>query len=258
MNALKILLVEDNFITAQNTIEQLSEFGYSDVVHASNGEEAKQVINSTKPQLAILDISLNSKMSGIDVAEYINQREKIPIIFLTALSDSKTTKLASAVNPSNYLIKPYQAKQLDVAIDMALSNFANGITAVPSFENPNATLKDILFLLDDSSFFIKHKQRYVRVLVPDILWVKAEGSSVEIVTKIGRYIICANLGSFMKQVAHKSLIRVHRSYAININAVDAFNEAFLIFNHRNAEKKIPFGRSYKQNVVSLFRQVKAD
>lgn len=117
--------------------------------------------------------------------------------------------------------------------------------------------KILMYLLNDSSFFFKYKHRYIRLMVSEILWIKADGSSIEIFTEKEKYVICTNLKSFLLQVPHKSLKRVHRSFAVNLNSVSAFNENSLIIKIANREEKIPFGQSYRADVFSSFIQVKS-
>lgn len=259
MKGLKILVVEDNFLSAQNMIEQLTDFGYSRVFHAGDFETAVEIIEDENPELAILDIHLeNSEGDGIQIAEYLKTRLDVPIIFLTALSDKETLERAKQLNPSNYLVKPYKAGQLEIAIDIALLNFSKNESDSSNEEKKELNTREFLFFSKDSSFFLKHRQRYVRVMIPDIYYIKADGASVEIYTGNDKFVVFANLSSFLKQVPHKCLQRVHRSYAVNINAVQAFNDKYLIFERNRKDVLIPYGKSYSTNILDQFRRVKAD
>ena len=120
---IKILIVEDEMIIAEHLTMLLESMDYVVVGSAINYNEAIGLLETESPDLVLLDISLGGKKDGVNVAETINERFKLPIIFTTSHSDEATIERAKKVNPANYLLKPFQKEQLFTAIELALSNW---------------------------------------------------------------------------------------------------------------------------------------
>ena len=107
-------------------------------------------------------------------------------------------------------------------------------------------------------FFVKKNNKHIRVNVNDIYWVKADGASVEITFATGSVITYANLSSFEKQIQHPNLVRVHRSYIVNLLKVQSFDDQFMYINFKEEEIKIPLSRTYRKDILQHFVQLKAD
>ncbi len=120
MSKARILVVEDEKITARNIKNKLVKLGYDVPVTVSSGEEAIQKAGETRPDLVLMDIQLKRDMNGIQAAEQIRTRFNIPIIYLTAYTDEDTLEQAKVTEPYSYIIKPFQAKELQTNIEIAL------------------------------------------------------------------------------------------------------------------------------------------
>jgi diguanylate cyclase (GGDEF)-like protein/PAS domain S-box-containing protein len=117
---IKILIVEDEVIIAEDIKDILETRGYSIVDIAISGEEAIDRAFSLKPDLVMMDICLKGKLDGISAAQEIWQRLNIPIVFLTANSDFSTIERAKDTEPFGYITKPFKEKDLHIAIEIAL------------------------------------------------------------------------------------------------------------------------------------------
>jgi signal transduction histidine kinase len=120
MSPKKILIVEDEILIARRIELILGQFGYATTAIAIDGASALEKIAETNPDLVLMDISMPGDMDGIETANQIRLRHKIPVVFLTAYSDSSTLERAKASQPFGYLLKPFQPKELDIAIQIAL------------------------------------------------------------------------------------------------------------------------------------------
>ncbi len=112
----KILIVEDEAITARAIESELKKMGYSSISIATNYRRALSTIESDKPHLILLDINLNSKYSGIDLASTQEVFKKIPVIYITANSDEESIKEMIATQPDGYLYKPIKTEELKFLI----------------------------------------------------------------------------------------------------------------------------------------------
>ncbi len=121
MLASKIMIVEDEGVIAMDIRNQLKGFGYNVVATAFSGEEAIALATQHSPQLVMMDIVLKGRMDGISAAQKITESLHIPIIFLTAYSDTATLQRAKATGAYGFLIKPFRPDELYVSIEVALS-----------------------------------------------------------------------------------------------------------------------------------------
>ena len=103
MSKAKILVVEDERITARNIQNQLKKLGYNVSAIASSGEEAIQKTAETYPDLVLMDIKLEGDMDGIQAAEQIRIRFDIPVIYLTAYADENTLQQAKVTELYSYI-----------------------------------------------------------------------------------------------------------------------------------------------------------
>ncbi len=116
----RIMVVEDESIIAMDIRRMLEAQGYSVPATASSGEEAIAQASKVKPDLILMDIVLKGEMDGIEAAEEIRAGLGTPIIYLTAYADDETLQRARVTEPFGYLVKPFEARELRSAIEMAL------------------------------------------------------------------------------------------------------------------------------------------
>jgi PAS domain S-box-containing protein len=116
----RIMIVEDERITAEDIHDILSHLGYEVTAVVSSGEEAIRQAEQTKPDLVMMDIRIKGEMDGVEAAREIRERFGIPAIYLTAHADRETLDRAKLAEPLGYLIKPFQEAELLASIEMAL------------------------------------------------------------------------------------------------------------------------------------------
>ena len=116
----KILLAEDDAIAAHHLQQSLLRMGYHVTGVVKTGEEVIDNVAETKPDLILMDITLGGKIDGICAVQKVNAQTDIPVIYLTANSDSEVFEQAKSTRPYAYIIKPYELYQLQNAIEIAL------------------------------------------------------------------------------------------------------------------------------------------
>ncbi|MFH1942843.1 MAG: response regulator [bacterium] len=116
----KILIVDSERIIAEDVRRCLESFGYTVLAVVPSGEEAVEKAKSLKPDLVMMEIVLQGKLDGIDAAERIRSHFHIPVVFLTTLTDEKTVDRAKSVEPSGYLLKPYNDTELKNTVEKVL------------------------------------------------------------------------------------------------------------------------------------------
>ena len=116
----RILIVEDEHIVAMGIKRMLKNMGYTPVGIASSGEDAISKAESTFPDLVLMDIMLKGETNGIEAAKEIKALFGIPVVYLTACSESKIVGHAWKTEPSGYIVKPFDEKDLQKSINVAL------------------------------------------------------------------------------------------------------------------------------------------
>lgn len=145
MTTIRILIVEDNPIIAEDIKEMLSNANYSVIGIAFNKEDAIHHIASFLPDLVLLDINLNGNYEGFEVAEYINQSRTIPFVYLTSYSGKEILEKAKKTFPMGYIMKPFHEKELYSTIEIAISNFSRFLLPVElNQENINKLISNPL------------------------------------------------------------------------------------------------------------------
>jgi len=140
-----ILIVEDEAVIAAEIEMTLRRMGYRIAGKARNGDRALDLLATTSPDLALLDINIRGTLSGIDLASVIRDKYDYPFVFLTAFADRATLNRVKETRPYGYVVKPFNDKDLLSAIELALHQFATEKpTGVPGRDDLNQRLAEPL------------------------------------------------------------------------------------------------------------------
>ena len=249
---MKILIIEDDRIQAENLKEILLEFGYEVIGPAYDSIRAMYLFKLHSPDLMLVDIILeNSPMNGIEIVDHLKKANTIPVIFLSANYDVHTREKAKKVNPNYFLTKPIYSHQLDVAIDFALYNFMldQGQTGIQStLYFPTAIMPEYIF--------IKNNLKYVKINLREIAFLKASGSSTEIHLNYKSYIVSSNIADILEKFNCEYLVKTHRSHAVNINAIQSFTNNHINIYTNSELYEIPLTDNYRQDFLNLLTIIK--
>jgi two-component system, LuxR family, sensor kinase FixL len=122
--ARRILVAEDDGMIAEAICDRLTEAGYEVVARPDSGAGAFEAALALRPDLVLMDVRLKGDMDGIRASELINQRMRMPVVYLTGDSDQKTLERAKSASAYGYVLKPFHIRNLIVAIEVALDRFA--------------------------------------------------------------------------------------------------------------------------------------
>ena len=117
MTRKKILIVEDEVITAMSLQHLLEHWGCGKCEKVSSGKEAIEKAMSEKPDIVLIDINLRGEPNGIEAAKQLQARFCVPIIFITGYSDEETIKEAKKIKPVGYFVKPLDFNKLRLTIE---------------------------------------------------------------------------------------------------------------------------------------------
>ncbi len=148
-----VLIVEDEAIVAAHLSDTVQKLGYDVLEVVSSGTTAVTRVAQLKPDLVLMDITLDGDKDGVMAAQTIGQRFKIPVVFVTAHTDRNTIDRARATNPSGYVVKPFDEDTIGAAISKALEGSdpkpaaaasRASILIIDDMAHTQATLVDLL------------------------------------------------------------------------------------------------------------------
>jgi DNA-binding NarL/FixJ family response regulator len=119
---MKILIVEDEPLIAEDIAAILTRNDFQVSETAYTLAEALNELACNLPDMALLDINLNNKMDGIQIAQKIQSSYGIPFLFITSYSDKNTLEQAKLTEPAGYIVKPFNEASLCSAIEIASYN----------------------------------------------------------------------------------------------------------------------------------------
>ena len=238
---IKILVVEDEMIIAAKISMQLTSLGYEVTGILPRGEQAIQQVKENKPDIILLDINLKGELDGIETARQIQQFAEIPVIYLTANSDEATFNRAKPTRPYAFISKPFKQLDLQRAIELTISRMAENDTGI---QTVSTTGEEQPFILNDR-IFVRYKEKMVKIMVPDILYMEADRNYSRIFTSNREYVLSITLKTIEEKMSMQLFMRIHRSYLINITQVDEVAENHVMI----AKKMIPIGTGMKEQLM---------
>ncbi|MGB0293598.1 MAG: response regulator [Flavobacteriaceae bacterium] len=242
----RILIVEDNVIIADDMQSMLEEIGYEIVSSVMAYEQAVKVLAESDVDLVLIDIVLASDKTGIDLGKHIREKYNIPFVFITSNSDRSTVESAKLVKPNGYLVKPFEQQDLYTAIEIALSNFSESESGDSStaFEAQSQENNSTSGILKDS-IFVKKQHLYYRIPFKDIMYIKADNVYLEVYTKEQMFLVRSPLKDYLEKLPSNSFFRSHKSYIINVEHVMAVNSKDVLIG----EELIPISKDFKDFIL---------
>jgi len=242
MDDLTALIVEDDLSFALNLEIYLKEFGFHRVFHKTDVSSAVEFVDEKRPNLALVDIHLPGKLSGLELAKFLQSKE-IPIIFFTGDEQDALYEQAKAFSPVAYMIKPVHRLSLRSTLEHSF---------FPKHEKEHNT-EDKAIPGDgirENIFYIKQNRNLYKVKIDEIFWIQADGNYCNIYTCDRKFVIKLSLRRILDQLPDDQFIRVHRSAIVRKNAIQQID-----LNDRYLQVKkyqVPLGPKYREEVVKLF------
>lgn len=254
---IKILIVEDEQITALDLATGLEKEGYYICGMADNATDAHRIFEDTLPDIILMDINIKGQKDGIDTTIELLKVKEVPVIYITAFTDAETVNRVKGVQPAAFLTKPFNINNVRIAIELAISNFASAFSHQPGAklislndETPKADMPEREPFLQMGDFvFIKHNFNFIKIKFDDLLYLQAENNYISVVTTHKKFLLRLSLNNFLEKIVFPKLVRVHRSYAVNIDCITSFNEQIISVN----EVEIPLGRNYREDFLKHFK-----
>ncbi|MGW8123545.1 LytR/AlgR family response regulator transcription factor [Roseivirga echinicomitans] len=229
MEKVRVLVVEDEVIIAQSIISMIEKMGYECVGTAIRATKGLELAKALKPDIALLDINLKGKETGIWLASELKRELNIPYVFLTSLGDKKTIEEATATMPYGYVLKPVAQQAVYAAIETALARFSqenrtparreatlavnNTLGEKEEVEKPSLLIKDALF--------IKDEYQYVKIILSEIDYIKSDGNYIEIHSQGKKKVLKETLKNMEAKLPTDIFFQIHRSYLVNVEKIES-------------------------------------
>lgn len=223
-NPLTILIVEDEIITATDIQETLEKAGHKITDIAHTYQEAMATINRSVPDLAIVDIMLeHSSGDGVMVARDLANQYQIPVIYLTASSETETFCRAAETLPAAYLLKPFRHNELAFQVELAYLNR----------QSQNMQSAQTLFLPINKGL--------EKIEKGNVLYLLAQGSYVKMymVGDEKPHLLTMNLGYLAQYFSSADFFRLSRSVLINLNHIARIDGNELLMKAHTSRLSIP-------------------
>lgn len=243
MQALRIMIVEDEPVIAEEIAATIEDLGYIPVAKVMH---SKDVLNSFKiaaPDLVLMDINLGQGKDGIQLAAELKAEKNVPLIFLTSYSDKTIVDRAKTVNPDGYIVKPFDEKDLQVAIEIAFHRFEH--------QQKNTVPEKTDSFLVNKHLFVRHKNKLVKLNPEDVLYAEAQSNYTVIVTDKEKYTVSTTLGIIEDRLIQFGFLRIHRSYIINLSKIETIEDDTVSIGRQ----AIPLSRNNKQELMNKITQL---
>lgn len=230
---MKILICEDELIIAEFLKETCLELGFDVCAVAGSKTEAIDKIVYHRPDLILVDINMESRYSGIELANYINQTIKKPFIFITAFSDVDTINQAVLAQPHAYLVKPVDRNTLLANIQLACYKYKNTHTNHDNY---------VRFITENGGHQIN---------VAHLLYIEASGNYCEFVFSNHERELLRISMQAVEIALEEEFIRVHKSFIINPHFITGSSSLKVLLGNQS----IPVGRTYKPNLYRYLGKI---
>jgi two-component system response regulator LytT len=220
--AFKILIVDDEVLIAEFLKDVLLELGYRAMDMAHSKTQALLKIQGFVPDLVLLDIRMRDEFEGIEVAELINEKYKLPFIYITAQSDIDIIQKALSTKPAGYITKPFKKADVYAAIRLVEEERSNA----------------------ERYFVFKDGYDTVKLPLGEILYAQSSGNYVDVFCTTKKYTLRNTIEWLSENIPGELFKRVHRSYIVNISKLTRTSAKSVFIN----ELEIPVSRSYKSSL----------
>ncbi|MEO7049462.1 MAG: response regulator transcription factor [Ferruginibacter sp.] len=231
MQKFNCLIVEDEPLAAEILEDYINQVPYLNLIAKCNDAiYALELLQQEKIDLIFLDINL-PKLKGLDFIKIL--KDPIRIIITSAYPDYALQGFE--LNVIDYLLKPIEFNRFLKAV--------NKIKHTPE----NEKLQIVSNASTERAYlFFNVSKKKVKIFLDEILYIESLKEYVKVITKDKTILTKFQLGEIEELFNKNNFLRVHRSFIISKNKIDAFSATDIEING----KQIPIGRSYKELVIA--------
>jgi len=233
---IRAIIVDDEPLALdvlETYIAQLPELEL--VARCENALEAREVLKEHDVDLMFLDINM-PQLTGIDFVKTLSVKPNF--IFTTAHPYYAVEGFE--LNAIDYLMKPIPLERFMKAVNKVI-NMQLGETSAPEKKKENF-------------IFVKADKKLIKVNFDDILYIEGLKDYVIIRQKEGRVITLHTMKSLEAKLPDHIFKRIHRSYIVNIGAIDAIVGNMIELKEKSQVKHIPIGKNYREELLKVINK----
>ncbi len=232
MKSINCLLVDDEDLALDVLELYINRLdGFSIAGRCNNAYEAADFLQNNSVDLVFLDIEM-PRINGMDWIKNLSDRPHV--IFSTAFE--RFALESYDVNAIDYLLKPFSYERFEKAVLKAQAIIQRD-QSVPT---------------EEEFINIRSERRLYKIAVNDILFIHSLSNYHKIVTKDKKIIAYGSLSSMENDLPAAKFLRIHRSYLVAINKIEAISGTSVILQH----EKLPVGKKYREKVESLYEETR--
>ena len=209
-------------------------------------EAAFECLKSLDIDVIFLDIQLADE-SGIEIASKLNQLDYPPLIVFATAYDEYALK-AFELNAVDYLLKPIDEKRIQLTIDKLYKLAGNKVQKIPLSSRWNSIQKD-----RSEKLAVSIDEKIVLLHINDIVYIGTQDGKTVVATEKQKLWVNEPLVTFERKLQFPSIMRVHRAYLVNIDAIleiePWFNSTYNLI--MKSGEKVPVSRTYTKELKQL-------
>jgi len=228
MPKFKCLIIEDEPIAARvlaRFIEPLEQLELITTCH--HAVAGLEILQQHSIDLLFLDIKM-PQLSGLELLRIL---KKVPKVIITT-AHAEYALEGYELNIVDYLLKPIAEARFMKAISKALQQIP--LPVPPTFDYTNPYI------------YLKADKKMVQVFLHDILYLESMGNYVKVYTIDKMIVTYQTLQFFECHLPDEAFLRIHRSYIISVNKIEAYSAAFV---ELSTQLKLPIGQNYKPHIL---------
>lgn len=239
--SLSILIVEDDPSFSLELEMMIGQIGFGLAGVAASAAAALEIIHTGEVDLILMDINLSGRMSGLDVGRQISHLDT-PILYLTGFDSEQYYREARASNFMGYLVKPIGKYTLRTTIGLAMGKIQQ------------ARLEKKAGSPERDHFFVRRNNIHEKVRRRDILLVEGADDYVKLWTAPAQsYLLRQTMTDMERLLGDGDFFRVHRSFIVNVNAIQVIN--FASGKARILDRDIPISRSKRADFARVIERL---
>ena len=215
-----ILVLDDQPLIGYSLKSYLANIGYHSVTVFTSGNEVIHSINPQDFDLGFVDIELNDKYNGIDVANFLS-KNGVQVVFVSSFEDAQTISDATAINPLAYIVKPFKESNILIALNL--------------FKN-SEKLRKKATLIDGKKNHTLHLEK--------VIYAQSETPYVRIVMTNRKLLVRLSLKTVLTSLSDSRFIQIHKSFVVNKEHIECINVRSVLING----KELPLSPKYKGNL----------
>lgn len=224
------MIVEDEVLIAEDIRSTLINYGIKEVELAHSFDQAISAIDRFNPSFVLLDIRMEREMDGFNIANLLNDKYKIPFMFVTSHSDEQLVKKIIGTKPWAYVTKPINKPSFFAQIQLVISQL-------------DARQEEgVVMVRDGGTVFT--------VRIDEILYVVADGNYLNIYTNDDRVNTRMSMAELREKLTDR-FVKIHRSYIVNIDKISAYSTTEIQID----DKRLPISRGMKDNFLSVMQGI---